>query len=342
VFHAPVIQSVPGLRLKTVVERHANESSKRYPEIEVVRDVATLLKDDGIDLVVITTPNTSHFEYARDCLLAGKHVVVEKPFTTTSAEALQLIDLARRQNKIISVHQNRRWDADFQTVKRLLDQGLLGRLVEYESHFDRFRNYQQPGAWREQEGPGTGILFDLGSHLIDQAQVLFGLPQMITADIRIQRDFARTADNFELILNYEKLKVTLKAGMLVREAGPRFILHGTEGSFVKYGLDVQEDALKQGLTPSSPEWGEEPEEHWGTLNTQVGEVHLKERIETIAGRYQAFYENMVEAINGKAALIVKPEQAMNTVRMIELAMESSRRRATIPYSSAISDFRSEI
>jgi predicted dehydrogenase len=328
VFHAPVIKSVPGLRLKTVVERHANESSKRYPEIEVVRDIADLLQDEEIDLVVITTPNTSHFEYARDSLLAGKHVVVEKPFTTTSAEALQLIDLARRENRIISVHQNRRWDGDFQTVKKLLDQGLLGRLVEFESHFDRFRNYRQPGAWREEEGPGTGILFDLGSHLIDQAQVLFGLPQMIMADIRFQRDFARTADNFEMVLHYENLKVTLKAGMLVREAGPRFILHGTEGSFVKYGLDVQEEALKRGLTPSSPGWGEEPEEHWGTLNTQAGELHVKGRIETIAGRYQAFYENMVEAINGRAELIVKPEQAMNTIRLIELAMESSRRRAT--------------
>jgi predicted dehydrogenase len=342
VFHAPVIKSVPGLRLKTVVERHADESSKRYPEINVVRDVSALLKDEGIDLVVITTPNASHFEYARDSLLAGKHVVVEKPFTTTSAEALQLIDLACRQNRIISVHQNRRWDGDFQTVRRLLDQKLLGRLVEYESHFDRFRNYQQPGAWREEEGPGTGILFDLGSHLIDQAQVLFGLPQMITADIRIQRDFARTADNFELILHYENLKVTLKAGMLVREAGPRFILHGTEGSFVKYGLDVQEEALKQGLTPSSPEWGQEPEEQWGTLNTQVVESHLKERIETMPGRYQAFYENIVEAIKGKAELIVQPEEAMNTIRIIELAIQSSRRRATIPYSSAISDFRSQV
>ncbi len=333
VFHAPVIRSVPGLRLKKVVERHADDSSKRYPEVEVVRDVAALLKDEEIDLVVITTPNTSHFEYARDSLLAGKHVVVEKPFTTTSAEALQLIDLARRQNRIISVHQNRRWDGDFQTVKRLLDEKLLGRLVEYESHFDRFRNHEQPGAWREEEGPGTGVLFDLGSHLIDQSQVLFGLPQMITADIRVQRDFARTADNFELILDYEGLKVTLKAGMLVREPGPRFMLHGTEGSFIKYGLDVQEEALKQSLTPHAPNWGEEPEEQWGMLNTQIGELHLKGRIETIPGRYQTYYENVVEAINGEAELIVKSEEAMNTIRIIELAMESSQKRATIPYSS---------
>jgi scyllo-inositol 2-dehydrogenase (NADP+) len=334
VFHAPVIQSVPNLRLKKVVERHTDDSSKRYPEVEVVRDVVALLKDEKIDLVVITTPNTTHFEYARAALLAGKHVVVEKPFTTTSAEALQLINLARRQNRVISVHQNRRWDGDFQTVKRLLDEKLLGRLVEYESHFDRFKNYEQAGSWREEEAPGSGILFDLGSHLIDQAQVLFGLPQMIMADIRVQRDFARTADNFELILYHEHLKVTLKAGMLVREPGPRFILHGTEGSFVKYGLDVQEDALKQGLTPSAPKWGEDPEEKWGTLNTQVGELHLKGRIQTIAGRYQAYYQNVIEAINGEAELIVKPEEAMNTIRIIELAMESSQKHAGIPYSSA--------
>lgn len=333
VFHAPVIQAVPGLRLKKVVERHADESSRRYPEVEVVRDVAALLKDEEIDLVVITTPNTSHFEYARDSLIAGKHVVVEKPFTTTSAEALKLIDLAHGQNRILSVHQNRRWDGDFLTVKRLLDQKLLGRLVEYESHFDRFRNQLQPGAWREEEGPGTGILFDLGSHLIDQAQVLFGPPQLITADIRIQRDFARTADNFEVILHYEGLKVTLKAGMLVREPGPRFILHSTEGSFVKYGLDVQEDALKQGLTPSAPGWGKEPQELWGMLNTQIGELHLKRRIETIPGCYQAFYENLVKAINGEAELIVKPVEAMNTIRIIELAIESSQKRVTVPYSA---------
>jgi scyllo-inositol 2-dehydrogenase (NADP+) len=334
VFHAPVIQSVPNLRLRKVVERHADESTRRYPQVGVVRDVAALLKDEEIDLVVITTPNTSHFEYARDSLLAGKHVVVEKPFTTTSVEAWQLIDLARRQNRIISVHQNRRWDGDFQTVKRLLDEKLLGRLVEYESHFDRFRNYERHGSWREEEGRGSGILFDLGSHLIDQAQVLFGLPQMIMADIRVQRDFARTADNFELILHYDKLKVTLKAGMLVREPAPRFILHGTEGAFVKYGFDVQEEALKQGLTPSATKWGEEPEEQWGTLYTQEGELPLQRRIETIPGRYRAYYENLVDAINGEAELKVNPEEAMNTIRIIELAMESSQKRAAIPYSPA--------
>lgn len=332
VFHAPVIQSVPRLRLKKVVERHADESRQRYPWVEVVRDPAAVLQDEEIELVVIATPNASHFELARRSLLAGKHVVVEKPFTTTSGEARQLVELARRQHRVISVHQNRRWDGDFLTVKRVVDEKLLGRLVEYESHYDRFRNYPRPGAWREGEGPGSGILFDLGAHLIDQAQVLFGLPRAITADIRTQREFAKTADYFELILDYDGLKVTLKAGMLVRELGPRFILHGTEGSFVKYGMDPQEEALKQGLTPSAPHWGEEPREQWGELNTQVGGVHVVGRVETAAGCYQSYYRNMVDAISGEGELAVKPEEAMNTIRIIEAAVQSNEERCTVPFA----------
>ena len=328
VFHAPVIQSVPNLRLKKVVERHTNEAPKRYPWVEVVPDAAALLQDEEIKLVVIATPNISHFDLARQSLEAGKHVVVEKPFTTTSGQADELIDLARRQNKVISVNHNRRWDGDFQTVKKVLEGRLLGRLVEYESHFDRFRNNPSPNAWREEEGPGSGILFDLGSHLIDQALVLFGVPQMITADIRIQREFAKAADSFELILHYEDLKVTLKAGMLVREQSPRFILHGTEGAFVKYGLDPQEEALKRGLTPSEPDWGNEPREQWGTL-MQAGGLDFEGKVETIAGCYQCFYQNIVDVIGGRAELAVKPEEARSTIRIIELAMESSEQKRTV-------------
>jgi scyllo-inositol 2-dehydrogenase (NADP+) len=330
-FHAPVIESVPGLRLKKVVERHGDESRKRYPWVEVVGDWSALLKDEGIDLVVIATPNLTHFELARQSLMANKHVLVEKPFTTTSAQARELTDLARRQNRIISVNHNRRWDGDFQTVKRLLDDKLLGRLVEFESHYDRFRNYQRPNAWRETEAAGGGILFDLGSHLIDQAQVLFGLPQTITADIRIQRDFAKAVDNFELILDYGALKVSLKAGMLVREQSPRFILHGTEGSFVKYGFDPQEEALKRGLTPSEADWGKEPGERWGTLITQLGGLGFEGKVETIAGCYQAFYHNIVDAIGGRQEIAVRPEEARNTIRIIELAIESSDQRRTVAY-----------
>ena len=259
VFHAPVIESVPRLKLRKVVERSGDESRKRYPHVEVVRDADELLRDDEINLVVVATPNASHFDLARRSLLAGKHVVVEKPFTNTSAEALELIESARRQGRLLSVNHNRRWDGDFLTVREILKAGLVGRLVEYESHYDRFRDRPREGAWREEEGPGSGILFDLGSHLIDQALVLFGSPRAVTADVRRQREFARADDNFELLLDYDGLKVTLGAGMLVREPRPRFRLHGTEGSFVKHGMDPQEEALKRGLTPSAPDWGVETE-----------------------------------------------------------------------------------
>jgi predicted dehydrogenase len=176
-------------------------------------------------------------------------------------------------------------------------------------------------------------LFDLGSHLIDQAQVLFGVPQMITSDIRTQRDFAKTDDNFELILHYDDLKVTLKAGMLVREQSPRFILHGTEGSFVKHGFDPQEEALKHGFTPSDSNWGEEPREQWGTLITQASGLDVEGQVRTMAGSYQSFYQNIVDVISGRAELAVKPEEASRTIRIIELAIESSKQKRTIHFSS---------
>lgn len=334
IFHAPVIQAVPQLRLKSVVERHGNESAKQYPGVEVVRDTATLLQNPAIDLVVITTPNASHFDLAQQSLKAGKHVVVEKPFTVTSAQAQQLIDLARQQNRVLSVHQNRRWDGDFLTVQQILENPLLGQLAEYESHYDRFRNYLKPNAWKETAGEGTGILYDLGSHLIDQAQVLFGLPQKITADLRVQREISGAVDNFELILHYDRLKVTLKAGMLVREKCSRFILHGTAGSFIKYGYDPQEAALREGHTPSAPNWGEEPPENWGLLMTQMGQLEIEGRVKTLPGCYPAFYQNVADAILGQAELAVKPEEARNTIRIIELAQQSSQEQRTIAFSQS--------
>lgn len=296
-------------------------------------EAATLFEDQAIELVVVATPNNSHFELARQALLAGKHVVVDKPFTLTSEQAQELIDLARQRNKVVSVFQNRRWDGDFQTVRQLVKQEYLGRLVEYESHFDRFRNTFSPErAWREEVGPGSGVLFDLGSHLIDQAQVLFGLPRMLTADIRSQREAGKADDQFELILHYDHLKATLKAGLLVRQPGPRFALHGTEGSFVKYGVDPQEEALKRGRSPREPEWGMEPEAQWGILNTQIGGLHFQGKIETSQGCYSAYYENVYQAIRGEAELMVKPEEARNTIRLIELAVQSNAEQRTVAFS----------
>jgi len=332
VFHIPVIQSVSALRLKKIVDRHGDSTLGKYPPVEAVRDAASLLQDEMIELVVIATPNSSHFDLACQSLLANKHVVVEKPFTTTSGQARQLIDLAHKQNRILSVHHNRRWDGDFQTVRKLVESKVLGRLVEYESHFDRFRNHPRPGAWREEGGDGAGMLFDLGSHLIDQALVLFGLPHMVTADIRNQRGFGNSDDNFEVVLHYDGLKVTLKSGMLVRELGPRFVLHGTEGSFVKFGLDPQEEALKTGHGPSDAGWGEEPRESWGKLTTQLAGLHFDGQIETLRGCYKDFYQNIADSIVGHAELSVKPEEALNTIRIIELANQSSDQKRSVPFS----------
>ena len=331
VFHAPVINAVPQLKLTKIVQRHSESAKERYPWVEVVKGAEALFDDPQIDLIVIATPNSSHFELARQALLTGKHVVVDKPFTPTSEQAQQLIDLAKQSNRLITVNHNRRWDGDFQTVKLLLQGGHLGRLVEYEAHYDRFRNFLKQDAWREESQLGSGLLFDLGSHLIDQAQVLFGLPAAITADIRTQRTGAKADDYFEVVLDYQNLKVILKGGMLVRERGPHFILHGTEGSFMKYGMDPQEEALRQGRSPTEPDWGIEPQAQWGTLNTQIGDLHFHGKIETVQGCYQAFYENVYDAIVHGYELAVKPEEARNTIRIIELAFISNAEKRTIDF-----------
>jgi predicted dehydrogenase len=284
-------------------------------------------------MVVIATPNNTHFSLAEAALLAGKHVVVDKPFTVTSAEADALISLATRQHRLLTVHHNRRYDSNAKTLRRVIASQLLGRLVELEIHFDRFRNYLRPGAWREEDVPGSGILYDLGSHLIDEAQYLFGLPQSITANERIQRTGGKTIDNFTVVLDYEALKVTLKGGMLVREPGPVYQLLGEQGSYIKYGMDVQEEALKAGLTPTTrPDWGTEPAARWGKINTDYRGQHLIGAIKSETGDYREFYANVYAAVMGQEPLAVTPEQARNTIRIIELARQSSAEKRTIPYS----------
>ncbi len=330
-FHAPVIVSVPGLRLDKVVERSGNESAQRYPWVEAVRSVQQLLEDDGIDLVVVATPSTNHYDIAKAALEAGKHVVVEKPFTATSAEADELIELSRSKRKIISVYHNRRWDGDFLTVQHIVDRRMLGELTEYEAQWNRYAPQVDLSRWREGSEPGAGVLYDLGVHLIDQALCLFGLPRSVQADVRIQREGGRADDYFELVLFYDRLRVRLKSSRLAREAGPRYVLHGTGGSFVKYGIDPQEEALKNGLTPLSKNWGVEAKEQWGTLNASIDGLHFEGRIETKTGGYERYYQNILGAIAGREELIVKPEQARNAIRVIELAKQSSELKRAVDY-----------
>jgi predicted dehydrogenase len=329
VFHAPLIHSHPNLRLTHIVERHGNQAEKKYPEAKIVRDLDALLADRSVELVVVATPNRSHADVAARSLGAGKHVVVDKPFTITVSDADALITLARRAKRVLSVFQNRRWDGDFRTVQQILRQGILGRLAEYESRFDRFRPAVNRNAWREQASPGSGVLFDLGSHLIDQAVVLFGKPAGVYAELRRQRDHAAADDSFEVHLQYPQLKVRLRAGTLVCEPSPRYVLYGTEGSYVKYGLDPQEDALKKGGIPSQPDWGAENEDAWGT-HTRCEAGIQRKHYPTLPGCYPAYYTNVYRAIVGEEELVVKPEQAREVIRLIELAQQSDREKRAIP------------
>lgn len=329
VFHAPLLTAHPGFQLRKVVERSHRYAEERYPDVEIVKDFRYILEDETIALVIVNTPEHTHFEMAREALLAGKHVVVEKAFTTTSQEAQDLIDLSREKGKMLSVFQNSRWHGDFMTIRKIVENNLLGQLVEYEAHYDRYRNFIQPDSWKEQPGRGVGVLYNLGSHMIDQALLLFGWPQAVMADIRIQRPGGKVDDNFELILFYEQLKVTLKSSYLVREKGPRYQLYGTDGAFIKYGTDPQEALLQAGHSPLSAGWGAEPEQYWGKLNTQLQGLHFEGKIETMHGNYLGYYDNIYAVIREQQALAVKPEQAMQTIAVIEAAMKSNQEKRVV-------------
>lgn len=335
VFHAPFFVTLPEYELVAVLERTKNESQKKYPFVRIVRSIEELVADPSIDLIVITTPNETHFPYSKAALQAGKHVVVEKPFTNTTAEAKELIALAAASGKILSVYQNRRYVSDFLTIRDLLDKKLLGDVHEFEGHYDRYRAEARPHAWREAVKPGSGILYDLGAHLIDQVLYLFGLPQSITADIRQQRPHAKVDDYFDLRLNYGFTKVILHAGMLVREPGPRYMIHGTIGSFIKYGEDPQEARLRAGALPEGEDWGQEPAAIHGLLHTEVNGELVRQQVPSQAGDYGLYYKNLYNTIVHQAPLLEKPEHGYNTVRMIELAIESHSRQCTIPCSGLI-------
>jgi len=324
VFHAPLIMCHPSFSLKSIVERSKNEAKSIYPSVHIARSFDELLHDEEIELVIVNTPDHTHAEYAHKALMAGKHVVVEKPFTLHAGEGEDLLNVAIRKNLLLTVFQNRRWDGDFLTVQKLVKNELLGRLVEYEARYDRYRNFIQPNTWKEEPSTGTGTLYNLGSHLIDQALVLFGMPKAVTADIRILRTDGKVDDFFEVILHYSNLRVALKASYLVREPGPRYSLHGTHGSFLKYGSDPQEEALKQGRMPTEPGWGKEPEEYWGIQNTDRQGLLYRGKIETIPGNYLAFYDNIYEVLALGNELAVKPEEAIAVIKVIEAAFESNK------------------
>jgi scyllo-inositol 2-dehydrogenase (NADP+) len=328
-FHAPVIRAVGGLRLAAILQRKGNEAANAYPGVRVARTLEELLASDSIQLVVIATPNVSHFDLARQCLLAGRHVVIDKPFATNYAEAAELVALADKCGRLLSVYHSRRFDGDFKTVRNLVESEALGRIVLYESHYDRYRLQLRPGAWREQPGAGSGVFFDLGPHLIDQALALFGTPEAVSADIRIERDGAVVDDAFDVTLLYNRMRVFLRGTMLASKPAPHFLIHGTRGSYVKYGLDPQENALKRGELPGGPAWGKEPQEAWGTLSQVDGDKITERAVPTEPGDYCAYYENVRDAILGTAELAVTPQAALSVMRVLELAKQSSNERRVV-------------
>lgn len=329
VFHAPFLDIHPGFEFYAVWERSKNLAQERYPQVTVYRTFESLLADDAIELVIVNTPNTTHYEYTKMALLAGKHVVCEKPFTVTVQEAAELTAIAKEQQKILTVYHNRRYDSDFRTIRSVLEKGLIGNIVEAEFHFDRFKEEISPKAHKEVSMPGTGCLYDLGSHLIDQAIQLFGMPEAVFADITIMRPVSKVDDYFELLLYYPKHRVRLKASYQVREALPGYILHGSKGSFIKPKTDVQEGQLQALLSPTDIKYGVEPASERGLLHTETNGQIVREYLDSHKGNYLDYYEGVFQSIRNHQPLQVNPEEATQVIQIIEAAFKSSLERTVV-------------
>ena len=324
VFHAPFISLHTGFELYGVWERSKSESLQFYPGIKIFRTLEELLADDSIELVVVNTPTATHFDFTKKVLAAGKHAVVEKAFTTTVAEAVELKELAEKQHKQLSVFQNRRWDSDFKTVKKVIQEGWLGEIVEAEFHFDRFKEELSPKPHKEIPGPGAGILNDLSPHLIDQAVHLFGMPQSVFADLRITRPGSKVDDYFEILLYYPTLRVRLKSSYQVREPLPAYIIYGRKGSFLKSRADVQEILLMINQKPNVTDWGTEPEKEQGLLHTEKDGKVIREKISTLQGNYYDYYDGIYQAIREDKPMHVTPLDGIRVMQVIHAAFESNR------------------
>ena len=325
--HAPLITAEPRLRLRAVVSSDPDRVHRDLP-VPVVPAVADLLADPSIELVIVAVPNEVHHQVAGAALSAGRHVVVDKPFTVTTAQADELLALAESRDRLVAVFHQRRWDSDYRTVRGCVDRGLLGTANTYVARYDRYRPV--PAAqWREQARPGAGVLYDLGAHLIDQAVHLFGAPETITADVRAQRAGAAIDDYFHVIFGYGALQVILHAGSLVPAPGPRFEVHGDAGSYVSGGIDGQIAALLAGRRPGDPGWGVEPADHYGTLTTVAGTPPTSSRFASATGAYETFYRGMAEAVRGHGPVPVTAREGRETVELIEGCLESSATGRTI-------------
>ena len=324
-FHAPLIKAVEGLQIAVVSSRHPDKVLPDLPHARVVANPEEAVCDSAIDLVVIASPNETHFPLAAAGLRAGKDVVVDKPFTVTLAEARELAELALEKGRLLSVFQNRRWDSDFLGARAILEGGRLGDVLHFESHVDRFRPEVRV-RWREMPGPGAGLWYDLGPHLVDQALQLFGLPQAIGANLARQRVRAQTDDWFHVLLHYDRLRVILHGSLLVAGGTPRLAMHGTRGSWLKNGMDVQEQQLISGITPGQPGWGEDP----GGGLLYEGSSQPPSELPVPKGDHRQYYFRIRDAIRQQADNPVPPAQAVAVMAALETVIESSARGQVLP------------
>ncbi|HEC2124697.1 TPA: oxidoreductase [Klebsiella oxytoca] len=325
-FHAPLISGTPGMTLAAVASSDENKVHADWPAMPVVSGPERILNDPNIDLVVIPTPNDTHFPLAKAALEAGKHVVVDKPFTVTLSQARELEALAKSGGRLLSVFHNRRWDSDFLTVKALINEGLLGEVGYFESHFDRYRP-QVRNRWREQGGPGSGIWYDLAPHLLDQVVNLFGLPVSMQVDLAQLRPGSQSTDYFHAVLAWPQRRVVLYGTLVAAAETARFIIHGSRGSYVKYGLDPQEERLKSGERLPQEDWGYDMRD--GVLTRAEGEDITEESWLTLPGNYPAYYAAIRDALNGSGTNPVPASQAIQIMELIELGLESARHRTTL-------------
>ncbi|SFI17342.1 Predicted dehydrogenase [Collimonas sp. OK307] len=328
-FHAPLIGYSGRTEVSAIASSQTEAAAKAWPRARFVADLDGLLADSAIECIVIATPNDTHFEFARRVLAAGKHVVVDKPVTLSAAEARTLARMAADSKLLLAPFHNRRWDGDFRTLQLLVASGRLGHITHFESHFDRFRPLVRQ-RWRENALTGGGLLYDLGPHLIDQALTLFGAPQSVNATIGTYREHAQADDYVHLQLGYPDKQVVLHASALSALEAPRFVVHGRRGSYLKSGLDSQEDQLKAGLRPGQPGWAKNPP---GLIREVEGELDLRGELATLDGAYEEFYRALAASVQDGAPFPVAADAAVSVAEILELARQSADEGRRLSYTA---------
>src|SRR5688572_8154766 len=323
-FHAPFIQNHPGFELTAIVERSKNESKERYPDTKLYRSVDELIADESLQLIIVNTPVQTHYDYAKKVIAAGKHVIVEKPFTVTSKDAEELVQLADKNNVMLFVFQNRRYDGDYKMVKEVLEKKLLGEIKEVEIRYDRYRPEISYKAHKETDLPGAGITYDLGAHLIDQSLQLFGQPKALFADMMAMRDGSPVDDYFESILYYPAFRVRLKGSCFVKGPVHEYIVHGSKGTFLQKRSDLQETNLLKGVSPSLEAWCPAPEGPDGLLHIIEDGKEVKEKRTSAPGNYMFYFDDVCKAINKMTPNPVPGTDGIKIIRIVEAAKQSAR------------------